>query len=193
MLALAHVGAEQKKVYSEHIAAEAHRLAPPVFGWELPEYREKGWPDKEKVRIALIRLRSEHGFVDGGYAKDTADDGWRLTTAGVEWVRRNGDRLAASLGDTLSRSHRRELVRKLARIRDHALFRDFQSRPDDFVPSLGALAELFRCRVDAEPSTWEKRFTTLRNQARLADQDDLLTFLDICASHVESTTCGDTP
>ena len=91
MLALGKLGGAHKKVFSEPVAEEAHRLAPDVFGWELPEYRRKGWPDKEKIRVALIRLRSDEGgrLVSGQYYKDPAQDGWTLTAAGVKWLQEN--------------------------------------------------------------------------------------------------------
>lgn len=50
---LATLGGAEKTVYSEHIAAKCYEVAPGRFSWRLPDYREKGWPDKYIVKTAL--------------------------------------------------------------------------------------------------------------------------------------------
>ena len=70
-------------------------------------------------------------------------------------------------------------------MRSHTLFREFQDDQDNFEPSIGALADLLKCRADAENSVWRKRFDTLKNEALSADHNDVLAFVGICEEYVK--------
>ena len=179
-----------KSVHTEDIAVKAFNLAPDIYSWvKYPNY-----PDKEIVRKQLVHARNDYGdLVKGrsgtgkGQSDDPMLDGWMLTEAGVRWIMENEDRLALELNQRQPKVRRQELLQKLSRIRNHHLFKEFKDQPEGFVPTLGSLAELLRCRVDTEKAIWEKRFLTLRNQAQLANQNDLLAFLDICQRFVNSS------
>lgn len=185
-------GGASRSVHTEDVALKCFELAPDSFSW----VKHRQYPDKEVARKGLVDARAEKNLVTGRTgrgkgqssktATDPALDGWQLTDAGVRWVMENEDRLAHELQERQPKGHRQELLQKLSRIRGHGLFKKFQDQPAGFVPSLGSLAELLRCRVDAERSVWEKRFATLRNEARLANQGDVVTFLDICQKFVNS-------
>jgi hypothetical protein len=53
LFALYKLGGISKKIHTEYIAWEAYQLAKERFSWRLPEFREKGFPDKTPVRFAL--------------------------------------------------------------------------------------------------------------------------------------------
>ena len=72
------------------------------------------------------------------------------------------------------------MLRLLERVRRHRLFVEYLNDPEKFTPRIGDLAEMLRCRVDADQYVWDKRFESLYNQAQLARQPDLVAFLDRC-------------
>lgn len=137
----------------------------------------------------LIRLRvGTHGgkFVRGRAGRtqsadgETTSDGWQLTPEGAKWINEHQDELATALGERGSRANRQEVLKVLRRLREHSLFLEYLDHPESFVPGIGELAELLRCRVDAAEQVWQKRFCTLRNQAQLAEQADVLAFIKKC-------------
>jgi len=177
-------GGATKRVHTEDVALRAFRLAPDAFSWvKYPQY-----PDKDIVRVALTDARKDRkgALVVGRAGKTqssgetTSTDGWQLTEEGVKWVRENETRLNATLGTRNQRADRQHVLKALRHLRDSSLFHAFQANPESFVPTLGDLAELLRCRVDAEDHVWSKRFATLRNHAQLGKESEILSFLDKC-------------
>lgn len=186
--ALYLLGGESKRVHTEDIAVKCFELAPSSFSWtRYPQY-----PDKDIVRVALTDAhKQQHGcLVEGrtgqrtGLAtktnRDPVPDGWILTPGGVEWVRVNASRFERSVATQEAKEHRQGLLRQLRRLRDHQLFRDFQAAPDRFAPTIGDLADLLRCRVDAAPAVWTRRLEKHRGQAQAAGQGDVVEFLERC-------------
>ena len=187
LYALQLEGAASRRVHTEDVALRCFAVAPDAFSW----LKHRNYPDKEVVRKDLIRLRmGEFGelFVAGraGKAKAKAKsgeqtiDGWELTQAGVHWIVENESRIRNALGDRPIRRDRQEVLRAIERVRSSRLFERFLADRDAFSLQIGELAELLRCRVDAEESVWGKRFATLRNQAELAKETGLLEFANRC-------------
>jgi len=185
LFALNLEGGATRAVHTEDVAVRCFKLAPDAFSW----LKHKQYPDKEVVRKDLIRLRmGQYGavFVKGRAGKAKAigigktADGWELTTAGADWMHSNEPRMRALLGTRTVRMDRQEVLRSLRRLHDSRLFRDYLASEAGFSPPVGELAELFRCRVDADPAVWTKRFETFRVQAQAADQQDLCQFVDSC-------------
>lgn len=52
--------------------------------------------------------------------------------------------------------------------------------------ALGALADLLRCRVDAEPQVWSGRFERALLQAEASGQHELVKFLQKCRHAYET-------
>ncbi len=178
-------GAASRRVHTEDVALRCFSVAPDAFSW----LKHRKYPDKEVVRKDLIRLRmGEFGdlFVAGraGKAKATSGaqtiDGWELTQAGAHWIVENESRIRNALGDRPIRRDRQEVLRAIERVRGSGLFERFLADGDAFSLQIGELAELLRCRVDAEETVWAKRFATLRNQAELAKETGLLEFANRC-------------
>jgi hypothetical protein len=193
--ALYLTGGASQYVHTEIVALKAFELAPDSFSWvSFPEH-----PDKEVARIALADARKEKsgnlvigraGRGKGVTAKTGAArtlDGWQLTEGGVKWITANEERLVLQLQQSLPKTHRQEALAKVAKLRKHKLFREYLSKPQGYAPTLGALAELLRCRVDADTPIWKKRFDSLRNLAIQVDQQDVVEFLGVCASFLEKS------
>lgn len=186
-----------RSVHTEDVALQCFELAPRSFSWiKHPQY-----PDKDIVRVALTDARKAKtagrgALVEGrsgrslgknlqtGRAREA--DGWRLTEEGAAWVVANKVRFEKVLSTGADASKRQDLIRKLARVRGHELYEAFEASPKEFNPQIGALADLLRCRVDAETVVWRKRFEALRASAQLAEQDDVLEFLRRCEEFVAS-------
>lgn len=181
ILALGQLGGAHKKLFSEHVAAKAYELAPQVFGWELQEYRQKGWPDKEKVRVALIRLRSADGghLVDGQYYKDTSQDGWNLTPEGVQWLRRNEGRILNVLQCPISEMPKKQSDRFLKQLRRDPLFRLFKENQLTETSRYN-FTDMLNCSPDASRDLTRAKFNRLRTMAELASQRDVIDFLEAC-------------
>ena len=187
-------GGGTRSVHTEDVALKCFELAPESFSW----VKYPNNPDKDIARVALTDARKEKigPLVTGragrgkGHFTNTqlkgSLDGWRLNAKGIAWVKENEERLAAELKQKQPKSHRQEIQQHLSRVREHVLYKNFKDQPNGFVPTLGPLAELLRCRVDAERVVWHKRFESLRNQALLAKQLDIIDFVDVCQKFVDA-------
>ncbi len=187
-------GGATDRVHTEDLALRCFGLAQDSFSW----VKHRNYPDKDIVRVALTDARKpKHGaLVSGRAGRTTAQsvettsikfpDGWQLTRSGVAWIQENEERLQHALNVRAVKPHRQDILRSLERVRKHPLFLEYQSDPGSFTPRIGDLAEMLRCRVDAEQFVWNKRFESLYNQAELAHQKDLVAFLDRCQGFQKS-------
>ena len=192
--ALSLLGGETAHVHTEDIALKCHELFPESFSWtKYPQY-----PDKDIVRVALTDARKEQygALVDGRTGQKTGQtartarrptlDGWTLTSAGIRWLRKNLDRLTYPEGKATLKQHRQKTLQQLKRVKDHELYSRFLQEGDRFSPSIGEMAELLRCRVDAAPHIWEQRLQSIRRKAEVAEQGDVTRFVDICTEAYET-------
>ena len=163
-------------------------LFPSSFSWvKYPDY-----PDKDIVRVALTDARKERygGRVEGRAGtkrglssktnRDPIEDGWILTSRGREWIRVNLKNLERITGTIGSKEHRQKLLKQLKKIRDHRLFIQYADSTERFYPMIGDIADLLRCRVDAESEIWQSRFDRIRSQAESAGHSDVLDFINKC-------------
>lgn len=182
------LGGSGRPVHTEDIARKAHELFPDAFSWT----KYPGLPDKDIVRVALTDARKEkHGaLVDGRSGQATgqpsksrrkkAPDGWLLTETGIDWVNReSGSLVDQSDARTLS-DHRQASLRRLRRVLNHRVFMAYEQDPRSFEPSLGDLASLLRCRVDAPEQVWESRFGDVERDAAASDRKQLTEFISLC-------------
>ena len=192
--ALYLLGGDTERIHTEDIALKCFELFPASFSWvKYPEH-----PDKDIVRVALTDARKEqHGALVEGRAgqkrgltaktrRDPVDDGWLLTSRGIRWIQENLSGLQSRAESGVVKGHRQKLLRQLKRVRDHGLFAQYLESPEQFSPMVGQIADLLRCRVDAEPQIWQERFAKIRRQAESANQTDLLQFIMKCEqAHIE--------
>ena len=186
--ALYLLGGDSKPIHTEDIAFKCFELFPSSFSWtKYPAY-----PDKDIVRVALTDARKESNgaLVEGragqkrGLPAKTQrlpiEDGWMLTADGIRWIKRELVVLERTAGSGVAKAHRQKLLKQLKRIREHKLFQRYLDSRNGFIPSIGEIADLLRCRVDAESDVWQKRFDTVQHQATAAGQDDVSDFIVKC-------------
>ena len=188
--AIAALGGESQFVHTEDVAIKCHELAPDAFSWT----KHTQHPDLEVVRRALLHIRSaEFGaLVEGRSGQgprksdSRAEDGWRLTASGREWVITNGDRVERALNSTALSDRRQRILQQLRRVYAHSTWSEFSNDPGTFSPSRGDLAELMRVRVDAPNEVWNSRFDELMGRAVLIQDQELIRFAKMCRSVYES-------
>lgn len=184
VLALAQLGGATKKVHSEDIAAKAFELAPEKFSWRLPEYRNKGWPDKELVRAALVNAQTkEYGeLVRGAYNTDLSKDGWSLTAAGSGWVMTNEPRILDRLGRDQSKIPKQEALRYCKKIKGEPLFKKFLAEGNLASATQYQFTDLLECSPDAPKEILQTKFDRLLAIAYIVQNADILSFLESCKS-----------
>lgn len=142
--------------------------------------------------MALMDARKEiyGAFVDGragqkrGLSAKTGrypiDDGWVLTITGINWIHENlsGFKLFMNSGEI--KEHRQKILKQLKRVREHPLFLRYINQPLDFLPMIGEIADLLRCRVDAEDEVWMQRFDQTRRQSEVTGQKNMSDFIERC-------------
>ena len=147
------------RVLSIKEGAKAHILAPLVQG-KKGEYQ------------ALFRALLGEGFARVRVDKKT-------------YLLEEGIKLEKNLKFREPNFQRQELLQKIDRICRHPLFQRFLEQPEGFAPSMGEMAELFRCRVDADQSTWDKRFDMVIGQANMVDNQNVIKFVTRCINAVK--------
>jgi len=186
--ALYLMGGDSRPVHTEDLALKCFELFPASFSWvKHPQY-----PDKDIVRVALTDARKDRygGLVEGRAgqkrgltaktSREPTADGWTLTSRGIEWIHANRKQLEVLAGAGRVKEHRQQTLRQLKRMKDHPLYAQYLDSPDRFAPGIGQIADLLRCRVDAQPEIWRKRFESVQRQAESAEQPDVLRFIRIC-------------
>ena len=182
--ALYSLGGATQRFHTEDIALKCFELWPSAFSWtKYPQY-----PDKDIVRVALTDARKEkYGYLVDGRAGQTrgqanrtkrerAADGWVLTDAGVNWSETNKERFESAR--PVAKEHRQKSMQFLGRVRKHKVFSLYKDNPDKFYPSIGDLADLLRCRVDADDAVWQERFERIRKHAVATGQDEFVGFVE---------------
>jgi hypothetical protein len=188
VFALGLLGGEFDSVHTEDIALKCHELFPDAFSWT----RYPDIPDKDIVRVALTDARKEKygSLVEGrsgqslGHHSKTSrrpsSDGWALTAAGVKWFRTEGHTIGEYASSRELKDHRQQALRRLRRVLQHRVWKAFVASPTQFGPSLGDLASLLRCRVDAPEEVWRRRFEDLARDARASETQGLTDFIRHC-------------
>lgn len=174
-------GGGVRRVHTEDVALKCHELFPDAFSWT----RHPKLPDKDIVRVALTDARKDRygALVTGragqarGKSAKANPDGWMLTEAGVAFLKKHGARLTAFARSADKKDHRQTVLKQLRRIKEHPLFREYRRDPDGFYAPVGRLAELMRCRVDAESQVWRKRFQSARLVIAASEDKTLSDFL----------------
>ena len=131
LYALYELRGHERKVHTEEVAYRAYELAQERFSWRLQKFREKRYPDKEPVRIALMDAAKvkNHQLVEGRSgveAKGKDADGWYFTPAGAAWIRDNADRIQRALRITRPKVSPKEAERFRKYIRSQTLFAQYK-------------------------------------------------------------------
>lgn len=192
VIALYRAGGATEKIHTEDIAIIAHRLFPDSFSWT--KYPDR--VDKDIVRVALVEAaRAANGqMVTGrsgrgrGHAKHRgkapATDGWTLTESGLRWVKENADQIVTTSEKSGPKEHRQQGQRALGRVRAHTLYKSYVDRGFGSELPLGEMADLLRCRVDAEQHVLLSRIDKIRKTAIDADDESVVEFMDALHSRL---------
>ncbi len=188
------LGGGYRSVHTEDIAVKAHKLYPDTFSWT----NYPNLPDKDVVRVALTDSRKEkYGALVYGRSGQSstrpssskpkrAPDGWGLTEAGIHWFNRESTFLATHSDKRMLRDHRQAVLRRMRRVLEHSVFDMYMTEPVQFAPSLGDIASLLRCRVDAPEEVWNSRFLNLERDATASDRNELTDFIKKCREAYKS-------
>jgi len=180
------LGGDSKRIHTEDIALKCFKLFPHSFSWT--KYKE--YPDKDIVRVALTDARKERfgPLVEGrsgqksGLTRKTSrgpvEDGWILTPRGVDWIHNN--LVKFEMGSVEAKDHRQQVLRQLKIIREHPLFFRYVDNPNNFAPAIGEIADMLRCRVDAEQEVWLSRFKRFELLSKSVAQQDVSDFIEKC-------------
>lgn len=186
LYALLRLSGHMRKVHTEEIAYEAYNLAKERFGWRMQKFRDKGFPDKEPVRIALMdAAKKKYGCLVEGRAgveaggKDT--DGWMFTPAGALWIRNNEERIKDALNIIRPKTSQRETSHFLNQIRSQPLFRKYIQNGSLITESQYALTDMLNTSPDAPKEVITLKFNRLRSTAELVGDQDIMRFLKACA------------
>jgi hypothetical protein len=182
---VADLGGLDRPVHLEHVAERAFKLMPGAFRWDLDEFADH--IDKDKVRASLTDAEKEShghllqsaGVTKAGKSKKT--DYWRLTTAGSEWVARNGERLAESLEARrpgLKKGRAAELRKRM----EHSALFERYSRDGAVEYSPFDFADLLECSPDASNRVVAERFEALHSQVVLMGDEEFEKFISACGA-----------
>ena len=72
------------------------------------------------------------------------------------------------------KAHRQKALKRISKIINHDLYDRYVQQPENFQPSIGELAGILRCRVDAPPDIWENRLFNLERDAKSVNDNLLL-------------------
>lgn len=188
LYALYLLGGDSKRIHTEDIALKCFQLFPRSFSWA--KYSQ--YPDKDIVRVALTdsRKKKNGALVEGRTGQKRGqtgktnrppiEDGWTLTVEGITWIKSNLDGLEKYGGIEQVKDHRQKILKQLKRIREHPLFLRYVSGSEEFTPRIGEIADMLRCRVDAEEEIWRERFKKALLQSESVGQNDIIQFLKKC-------------
>lgn len=195
--ALFRLGGHERKLHTEEIAYEAYELAKERFGWKLPQFRRKDFPDKETVRFALEDAAKEkNGCLvegrSGAESKGKDTDGWRLTPAGASWVIKNKDRIEHALGQTRPQTRTVDAGRFRRQIVKQPLFHKFAAKGELVGESPYDLTDMLNTSPDASKGVILTKFTSLRSAAELVGDEEILRFLDACVRAFPGLLTADT-
>lgn len=186
LFALLQLGGFEKRVHTEQIAYKAFELDPARFSWRLKEFRDKRFPDKEPVRIALMdAAKLKYGaLVDGRSGVEASGkdaDGWMFTPAGAKWIREREESITRRLGLERSKLHQTETARFLKQVKSQPLFAKFKEHADLADESQFAFTDMLNVSPDAPRAIVSKKFRRLWSIAELAGDAEVREFLQACS------------
>ena len=178
------LGGASQKTHTEKIAIECFNIAKERFSWRLPEYRN--YPDKAPVRFALEQAKKEENgkLVIGKAGGDVASgdrEGWQLTPEGVNWIKKNEDRIIKKLKIEKPKIIEREAGRFIKKIKSEIAFKNFikDNYSLDKVSKYNII-DLLNCPPDVPLEIIQSKFRDIKTLAELVDDNDISIFLNMC-------------
>lgn len=185
LFALYKLGGITKKVHTEHIAWEAFQLARERFLWRLPEYREKGFPDKTLVRYALgDAKKKKYGKLVTGSAGGDINrpelEGWRFTPQGAKWIKKNEKRILSALKEKAPDLPKLVADRFIRQLKNDPCFVSFRKNKNLNEVSSYMFTDMLGCAPDASKDIINQKFDQLLTTANLIDDKEIIEFLEAC-------------
>lgn len=185
LFALYKLGGIAKKIHTEYIAWEAYNLAPERFSWRLPEFREKGFPDKTLVRYALddAKKKTYGSLIKGRAGGDVGgreSEGYTFTPAGTRWIKHNILRISEALKAKTPLIHPREAHRFLMKVNKDSAFLHFLKNGNLEQVSQYMFTDMLGCTPDASKEIVRRKFDRFLSVATLVGDEDVIHFLDNC-------------
>lgn len=186
LFALYKLGGISKKIHTEYIAWEAYQLAKERFSWRLPEFREKGFPDKTPVRFALEQgKKKEFGKLVTGRAGGDINrpelEGWRFTPQGAEWIKDNEGRILKLIGQKAPDLPKLVAERFVKQLKNDPSFVSFKKNKNLDEVSSYMFTDMLTCAPDASKEIIRQKFDRILSTANLVNDKEILQFLDVCA------------
>lgn len=182
VVALDNVGGSSRRMHTEDVARECHRLAPVQFSWR--KYADL--PDCDIARVALSDARkSKHGSLVTMTGPSEREGLWMLTAKGVHWLHDRGQQIRAHLTGSVASDYSRKEVRQYARralvgLMRHRAFVQYQADRHcgnvgeaDFVDSLN-------CTLNSPAERLRGRIEEIRTSAAELAQHGVLSYLEDC-------------
>jgi hypothetical protein len=185
LFALYKLGGITKKVHTEHIAWEAYNLAKERFSWRLPEFKEKGFPDKTPVRFALeAAKKKENGKLvigrAGGDINRPELEGWRFTPQGAEWIKKNEKRILSALKEKAPDLPKLVADRFIRQLKNDPCFVSFRKNGNLNEVSSYMFTDMLGCAPDASKDIIKQKFDQLLTTANLIHDEEIIGFLEAC-------------
>lgn len=184
VFALYKLGGAYKKIHTEYVAWESYHLSPDRFSWDLPEFKVKGFPDKDLVRVTLTNAaKTENGsLVSGRYGISTSNkesDGWTLTPNGVDWIKINEARIAGSLDKPSSSEHPRYVTRFISKLKKDEAYITYAKSGLEKVTSY-MFTDMLGCTPDASTEIINRKYVRLLSTAKSICDEEVINFLIQC-------------
>lgn len=176
LYALFRLGGAEHMVDLEHVAVEAHRMAPELFQW-----RHYNFPSVETCRMAFRHANehvSEPRWLSGGAGRERM-----LTAAGIRRVREFMKQ--RSVLDPPNDVSSRPISRDLLRMEKHPAFQRWRTTGANAL-TIYDIADLLNCQPGAGRSVIEDRIRMAGAAAERWKRTDLLRFLTEVTSSLDS-------
>jgi len=185
LFALLRLGGIIKKVHTDNIAWESYQLDKERFSWQLPEFIEKGFPDKTVVFHALgDAKKAKYGaLVSGRGGRDaggTEREGWRFTVSGAKWIKDNESRIAKLLVQEKPGVQKRDAERFIKRIKSDFAFQQYVKDKGLDNVSRYNFTDMLSCPPDASIEIAKKLFANIRAEAEMVSDKSIIKFLELC-------------
>ena len=187
LFALYKRGGISEKIHTEYVAWEAYQLAKERFSWRLPEFREKGFPDKTPVRFALEQAKKkESGTLVSGRAGGDINrpelEGWRFTPQGAEWIKKNERRILTALKQKAPDLPKLVAGRFIRQLKNDPCFVSFNKNGNLNEVSPYMFTDMLACAPDASKEIIRQKFDRFLTTANLVNDTEILKFLEACAN-----------
>ncbi|MBI3398338.1 MAG: hypothetical protein HY026_03780, partial [Deltaproteobacteria bacterium] len=154
--------------------------------WRLPEYREKGFPDKTIIRYALgDAKKKKYGKLvtgsSGGDINRPELEGWRFTPEGAEWIKKNESRILKALKLEAPDMPKLEAERFIRQLKNDPSFIFFTKNGNLDEVSFYMFTDLLACVPDAPKEIIKQKFERLLTTANLVNDKEITEILEACA------------